>query len=118
MMTGLGCCTGRLLCCRQKLRFADAQHVIRMKTNHADIVFTASRFKATKGDAVENFTIPLEGPHSLSFRAVAIELQAQMCPAFLLTHPQNPQDVASPAKRISGVDRPFCVGQPFSSSEI
>ena len=41
------------------VRFADAQHVVSIKITDEEVIFTASRFKATKGDSVETFSVPL-----------------------------------------------------------
>ena len=41
------------------MRFADAQHVVSIKITDEEVIFTASRFKATKGDSVETFSVPL-----------------------------------------------------------
>ena len=78
------------------VRYQDAQHTVQIEIVNAEIRFTATRFKATKGDQVEVFALPLEGPNGLNFLAVARELCAQMGEGFLLGHPLEPQEVGSP----------------------
>ena len=77
------------------VRFGDAQHVVKVQINEADVTFTASRFKATRGDSVEHFTVPLKGPAGCDFRDVAREMKAQMRAGFLLAHPSAPELVDS-----------------------
>ena len=77
------------------VRFADAQHVVKVQINDADVTFTASRFKATRGDSVEHFAVPLKGPAGCDFRDVAREMKAQMRAGFLLAHPSAPEEVDS-----------------------
>ena len=79
------------------VRFADEQHVVAVKITREEIIFTASRFKATTGDSIETFAIPLEGPGGHSFHVVAHELMAQMGNGFLLAHPTDATDVRSVA---------------------
>ena len=77
------------------VRFADAQHVVAIKITREEIIFTASRFKATKSDSVETLAVPLEGPGGHSFQSVAHELRAQIGDGFLLAHPSDATDVRS-----------------------
>ena len=77
------------------VRFQDAQHVLSLELTLAEVKFVASRFKATAGDNVETFAVPVRGPDQIDFTAVAREMKAQMGDGFLLAHPENANEVHS-----------------------
>ena len=77
------------------VRFSDAQHVVRVEIAGNDIIFTATRFKCTKGDSVETFAIPLLDMDGVSLEPAIRDLIAQMADGYMLAHPDDARDLTS-----------------------
>ena len=77
------------------VRFADAQHVIKIEVLGDAILFTASRFKCTKGDTLEVFAIPLKDINGHSLLPAVQALRNQMGEGYILAYPEESGDYFS-----------------------
>ena len=95
------------------VRFSDTEHVIRMEIQGdkdpqgryltgACIVFTASRFKTTRGEQYEQYALPLHDYMGRSLEVAVLDLQAQMggeAGGFLLAAPLDARNIESDIRR-------------------
>ena len=90
------------LCAVGGVRYADAQHVIEVTIVGEGVaslvLFTASRFKASRRNKTEQFVVPLIDYRGRSMHKALLELKDQMGPGYLLASAADNGDLLSDVK--------------------